>query len=274
LSKLNYFKNKPKVSQIDVDAYLSRLNLKKESATLQFLRKLHSSHVHTIPFENLDIHYRDKITLDYARVFDKLVTRKRGGFCYELNGLFYHLLFHLGYDCYITSAQMKNEDQTFDPDFGHMMIVVTIDDQDYLVDVGFGNSFLYPKLIDKGVVQMDYTTYWRFDTDPDENLLLQYSSNASNFTTKYMFRCEEKQIIQFFEMCEYHQTSPKSMFTQKKLISVKTTDGRITLTDRKLKILKLGEIDESPILNEDEFLSKLEQYFSISYHQLGPRKKS
>ncbi len=273
MKKLNYFKNKPKVSEIDVEAYLARLDLDREEPTLKFLRKLHSAHIHRVPFENLDIHYNRKIQLNYQKIFDKIVRKRRGGFCYELNGLFYHLLYHLGYECYVTSAQMKNDSGEFSPPYDHMVIIAKIEKEDYLVDVGFGNAFSYPKLIKKGVVQMDYTTYWRFTQDPDENLLLQFSSNASNFQTKYRFSFEEKQIIQFMEMCEFHQTSEKSPFTQRKMITIKTEDGRVTLTDRKLKLLKLGEKEELPILNEDEFLSKLEQYFGISYQQLSPIRK-
>lgn len=267
--RYNHTNNKPKVTAIDVDPYLNRLGLKREDPTLTFLRKLHFAHVHCIPFENLDIHYNKKITLDYSKIFKKLIEDKRGGFCYELNGLFYHLLIHLGFDCYLTSGQMKKESGEFDPEYGHMLIILKQQEKAFLVDVGFGNSFSHPKEIAVGPVQMDYTTYWRFTQDPDENYLLQYSPDTTVFTTKYRFNLEEKLAIQFMEMCEYHQTSPESRFTQGKLISIKTKDGRVTLTDKKLKVLKLGEIQESPILNEDEFLSKLEQYFSISHQQLS-----
>lgn len=273
MKKLNYFQNKPKALEIDVETYLKRLGLEKEEPELKYLRKLHYAHIHKIPFENLDIHYQRKVQLDYKKIFDKIVRKRRGGFCYELNGLFYHLLYHLGFECYVVSAQMKNESGAFDKPYGHMAIIVTMGKEDYLIDVGFGNSFSYPKLIRTGVVQMDYTTYWRLEKDPDENFLLQYSSNASNFETKYLFHLDEKQIIQFMEMCEYHQTSEKSPFTQGKLITIKTEEGRVTLTDKKLKILSLSETEELPILNEDEFLSKLEQYFGITYQQLSPIQK-
>ena len=269
MKKLNFFNTKPKATEIDVDAYLKRIGLEQDDPTLAYLRKLHFAHIHKIPFENLDIHYSQKIQLDYTEIFKKIVEKGRGGFCYELNGLFYHLLYHLGYECYVTSAQMKTEMGEFDPHFGHMMIIVKLEDQPFLVDVGFGNSFSNPKKIEVGTVQMDYTTYWKFETDPDENFLLQYSDNTSNFKTKYRFSLEEKQIIQFMEMCVFHQTSEKSPFTQGKIISIKTLDGRVTLTNKKLQILKLSETSESDILNEDEFLSKLEQYFSISYRQLS-----
>lgn len=266
--KLNYFNSRPKVADIDVQKYLDRLGEDRAEPNLTLLKKLHAAHVHNIPFENLDIHYNKKIQLDYAKVFTKIVESGRGGFCYELNGLFYHLLAHLGFDCFLISAQMKGDNGEFDAEYGHMCIIVRVGVRAFLTDVGFGNSFMYPKEIATGNVQMDYTTYWRFTQDPDENFLLQYSQDASSFVTKYKFNLEEKQIIQFMEMCEYHQTSSASPFTQGKLITIKTNDGRVTLTDKKLKILKLGEVQESTILHEDEFLSKLEQYFSISYQQL------
>lgn len=273
MKKLNYFQTRPKATEIDVDAYLERLGLKREEASLDFLKKLHFEHVHRIPFENLDIHYRQKILLDYKKIFSKIVLRGRGGFCYELNGLFYHLLSHLGFDCYVTSASMLNDEGVPGPPFDHMITIVRLGKQLYLADVGFGNAFSYPKLIKLGVIQMDYVTYWRFRKDVDKNIILTYSADASQYKTKYIFRLEEKQIIEFMQMCEYHQTSKESPFTQKKMITIKTPDGRVTLTDRNLKIQKLGETSEDGILNEDEFLSKLEQYFSISYEQLIPETK-
>ncbi|MEQ9402321.1 MAG: arylamine N-acetyltransferase [Cyclobacteriaceae bacterium] len=268
MKKLNYFKTGSKATPIDVEAYLKRLGVSREEPSLNALRKMHSAHVHTIPFENLDIHYTRKIQLDYKKIFNKLVTEKRGGFCYELNGLFYHLLSHLGYQCHIASAQMRKDSGDFSPDFDHMIIILTLEERNFLVDVGFGNSFSYPKELATNVVQMDYTTYWKFEKDPDENFLLRYSDDTTVFHTKYRFNTSEKQIIQFMEMCEFHQTSEASSFTQKKLITIKTREGRVTLTDRKLKITRLGETTEMTILNEDEFLSKLEQYFGISWQQL------
>lgn len=270
--KLNYFHNKPKVSKINVEEYLERINQTKEVPSLKYLKQLHRSHLLHIPFENLDIHYKRKIILDYQKIYEKVVKSKRGGFCYELNGLFYHLLFHLGFECHLISARVRNKETgEFGKDFDHMMIIVKLEEQDWLVDVGFGEGIMYPKKIEKKTVQMDYTNYWRIETDPDERLLLQSSDDTSVFETQLLFTTDEKQEIQFMEMCEYHQTSPDSSFTNKKLITKLTEEGRVTLTDKKLKIRSLGEITESPIMNEDEFLSKLEQYFGITFKQLIPK---
>lgn len=273
MKKLNFFQNKPKASKIDVTAYLDRVGLKQEEPTLSYLKKLQKAHLLHIPFENLDIHYGSKIILDYSKIFDKVIIRKRGGFCYELNGLFYHLLYHLGYDCHVISGRVMSE-QTgeFGRPYDHMAIVVCLEDAEWLVDVGFGDGAISPLKIKVGEIQMDFTRYWKLDTDPDENLILKLSNDTSYFATKLLFTLEEKQLIQFIEMCEYHQTSPASPFTQKKLVTMLTSGGRVTLTDRKLKVSELGEVYEYDILNEDEFLSKLEYHFGISPRQLIPKE--
>ncbi len=272
MKKLNYFQNRPKALRIDVDAYLRRIGLNQEDPSMNYLKKLQKAHLLKIPFENLDIHYGSKIILDYSKIFDKIVLRGRGGFCYEANGLFYHLLYHLGFDCYVIAAQVfREETQEFGRPFDHLVILVNLDDHQWIVDVGFGDGPISPLKIDKNV-QIDYTRYWRIDSDPDENLILKVSNDTSYFKSKYLFSTDEKQLIQFMEMCEYHQKSPDSPFTQKKLITQLTPNGRVTLTDRKLKILELGEVVETEILHEDEFLSKLEHHFGITHRQLIPEQ--
>lgn len=273
MRKLNFFQNKPKASKIDVGAYLKRIGVDQKEASLSYLRELQKAHLHSVPFENLDIHYRSKIVLDYKRIFEKVVNRGRGGFCYELNGLFYHLLYHLGFDCHVISARVWSAEKgEFGKPYDHMTIVVELDGDQWLVDVGFGDGPTSPIKIKTNLVQMDYTRYWRIDTDPDENLILKVSKDTSYYESKYIFTLQERQLIQFMEMCEYHQTSPESPFTQKKLISQFTPNGRVTLTDRALKIFDKGEMTESGIMNEDEFLSKLEQHFKITKFQLIPQE--
>lgn len=272
MKRLNFFQNRPKALSIDINSYLNRIKENRESPSLAYLKRLHRAHLIHIPFENLDIHYGQKIILDYKRIFNKLILNKRGGFCYELNGLFYHLLYHLGFDCFLISASILNEESgAFGKEFDHMAIIVRLDEMMWLVDVGYGKGMIFPKKVVKDLIQMDYTDYWRLIVDPDEIYFLQVSSDSNSFITKYKFEPKEREFIQFIDQCENHQTSPTSPFRQKKLITRLTENGRITLTDRQLKIMELGVSTETPILNEDEFISKLDQHFGISYHQLIPR---
>ena len=272
MKRLNFFQNRPKAARIEVEPYLERIGLNLQKPSLKYLKELQRSHLLSIPFENLDIHYGSKIILDYQKVYNKIVVRKRGGFCYELNGLFYHLLSNLGFDCYVIAAEVFNEEkQQFGKPFDHMAIIVALENQSWLVDVGFGDGPVSPIKVNVGEVQMDYVRYWKIDNDPDENMILKVSNDTQYFKSKYLFTAQEKQLIQFFEMCEYQQTAIESPFTQKKLITILTKEGRVTLTDRKLKISTYGDIEEFAILHEDEFLSKLEHHFQIGYQELIPR---
>lgn len=265
--KLNYFQTRSKVQQIDLDSYLERIGMRREAPSISYLKRLHKSHLLNIPYENLDIHYNGKIELKINGLVDKIIKRKRGGFCYELNALFYHLLFGLGFDCFLISCRVYKEG-SWSPEFDHMAICTKQDDSNWLCDVGFGKHFLEPKQIVLASTQLDYNNYFRFEHDPDQNWILKQSVNNSAFDSIYRFSLEPKEMIEFIPRCNFHQESMDSHFCQHKMISQQRTNGRISLTERLLKEELLGEIKETPILNEDAFLSKLQQHFGIGLRDL------
>lgn len=255
--------NTPKLPAFDVGRYLQRIHCPMErTPSLKYLKQLHKGHLQHIPFENLDIHMRNEIMLDVQRIYKKIILRNRGGFCYELNGLFYHLLKQLGFECHLISARVY-QGSDLGPDFDHAAILVYLDDQVYLADVGFGDSFLEPKLLAPNRMQMDYNRYYRIDTTIDDEYVLFGSDNSFDYEAKYLFTKDVRQFIEFIDMCHYHQTNKKSHFKKKKLITQVTPQGRITLTDDKFITTIAGKKEEQPILNQDEFLVKLDQHFGI-----------
>src|SRR5215213_9389215 len=133
---------------MDIHDYLNRINyrgtLEPSVATLEALQR---AHLLAVPFENLDIHLGRPIVLDQAALFDKIVRRRRGGFCYELNGLFAALLSALRFDTKMLSASVANAKGEWGPEFDHMTLLVTLDKR-WLVDVGFGDSFIEPLPLD------------------------------------------------------------------------------------------------------------------------------
>src|SRR5215475_5423928 len=134
---------------VNIAAYLDRINYHGPLApTAETLRDLQVAHLLTVPFENLSIHARQPIVLDDNALFEKIVKTRRCGFCYEANGLFAALLRSLGFDVAMLSARVANAEGEFGPDFDHMALMVSIDER-WLVDVGFGDSFHTPLLIDK-----------------------------------------------------------------------------------------------------------------------------
>ena len=113
--------------------------------TMELLNALQKQHLLNVPFENLDIHYKTPIELSLTDIFEKVVNKRRGGFCYELNGLFFELLRSIGFPVKMVSARVfNNEQQTMSAEFDHLAIIATIDSLDYLVDVGFGEFALQP----------------------------------------------------------------------------------------------------------------------------------
>ncbi len=129
---------------MDVEQYLRRIEYDgPRQVSSAALRDLHRQHLFTIPFENLDIALKTPICLDLALMYDKVVRRHRGGFCYELNGLFCELLIALGFRVQMLSARVRRDDGGFGPEFDHMLLRVDLEEP-WLVDVGFGDSFVDP----------------------------------------------------------------------------------------------------------------------------------
>lgn len=267
MTKKSFLGNQPKLIPIDTGAYLGRIGMTKEAPSARYLKELHLAHLLHVPFENLDIHYGKRIVLDYQKIFGKVVNNRRGGFCYELNGLFYHLLVSLGFDATIASAKPKREGRPT-PDFDHMAIIVKMDDDLILCDVGYGNLMRFPKKIAVKEPQLDYTAYFRFDINPDNEWILQKSQDNSHYKSVYQFDLKPKQLIEFLARCNFHQDSIDSFFKKQKLITRLFENGRITLTGKELKTHLSGETNSQPILSEDEFLFHLKRLFGIAADQL------
>ena len=267
MSRLNTFKTRPKVSPIDLKSYLEKLEVFKELPSLNYLRKIHRQHLLKIPFENLDVHFRNPITIEIRSIYDKIIPTSRGGFCYELNYLFYHLLVHLGYECQLISARViKGEEMG--PEYDHLAILVKLRDDLYLCDVGFGSGITYPKKIEENTLQMDVNQYFQVTKDENDFYFLNKTTDTLKFESLYRFELKFREPIEFIDMCDFHQSNPDSTFVGRKIMTKLTEEGRVTLTDDLFTIQELGERSEYPVLNEDAFYSKMEEHFGISYQSL------
>jgi N-hydroxyarylamine O-acetyltransferase len=247
---------------VNIAAYLDRINYHGPLApTADTLRDLQVFHLLTVPFENLSIHAKQPIVLDDNALFEKIVKRRRGGFCYEANGLFAALLRALGFDVKMLSAGVAKAAEEFGPDFDHMALMVTLDER-WLVDVGFGDSFREPLLIDERGVQWQGERTYRIDSDGTHSILMQHDNGAGGeWKAQYRFTLQPFEYSDYEEMCRYHQTSPQSHFTRGRICSIATPDGRVTLSEMRLIITKNGERQERALKNEEEYAALLREYF-------------
>ena len=249
---------------MNVDAYLQRIGLDGQTFVRDAasLRKLQRSHLLTVPFENLDIRWKRPITIDTAKFYDKIVGEKRGGFCYELNGAFNELLRSLGYQTRLVSARVFNGTD-HGPEYDHAAIIVTIDDGEYLADVGFGDFTAEPLRFVLKEEQQDATGVFvirRFDKE----YLEVAKEDGDAWTSEYIFKDIARDLSEFAGMCDFQQYSPESHFTKGKLCSLMTERGRKTLTDKGFIVTTNGERTEQPLGSDEEFERILFREFGIT----------
>jgi len=248
---------------LNIKAYLERINYHGSLApTAETLRELQVAHLLAVPFENLSIHAKEPIVLEDQALFTKIVERKRGGFCYEANGLFAALLRELGFDVVMLSAGVANAEGSFGPDFDHMALMVVLD-QRWLVDTGFGDSFLEPLLLDDRGEQVQGESAYRILTD-GAHLTLARRDGGENWEAQYRFTLQPHEYADYAEMCHYHQTSPQSTFTRKRICSLATREGRVTLSEMCfITTSKDGGRQERILASQEEYTHILREHFGI-----------
>jgi N-hydroxyarylamine O-acetyltransferase len=248
-----------------IERYLARLNvysaLEPDVATLW---NLHRAHMQMIPFENLDIHLGQKIVLEGDHLFAKIVDRQRGGICYELNGLFARLLTHIGFEVALVAAEVFREDGTTGPLFDHMALLVDVDGDQYLADVGFGDSFTTPlRLSDTGDQPRDRRVY-RIQRDTNTFTVSVGSGTATDaMKPSFKFSTKPHQLSEFNEMCTFHQISDQSHFTKKEVCSRATSTGRITLSGTQLIETDAGSRKVVNLESSEERQRALIKHFGI-----------
>jgi N-hydroxyarylamine O-acetyltransferase len=251
---------------MDIPAYLERI---RYSGPLEpgyaALRNLHQAHLLAVPFENLDIHLGRPITLDLERIFDKIVRQRRGGFCYELNGLFAALLSGLGFQVKLLSASDAHADGSFSPEFDHLTLQVSAPGAPaggWLADVGWGDTFRQPLQLAKNGEQSPDGRAYRLEP-VGQYLLLWQQATAGSWERQYRFTLQPRRFADFAAMCRYHQTSPESLFTRKRICTLATPEGRITLEETRLITTTHGQRLEQPVEDEEARQRILRQRFGI-----------
>jgi len=229
--------------------------------TLETLAALHTAHVFAIPFENLDVMRGARISLEPQALFDKLVTRGRGGYCFEMNGLFSLVLSSLGFRVKNLLARVANGGEFSAKT--HQVLAVAIGGSEYLADVGFGGSGISaPLRLELDAEQPQLADTYRFAADTRHGFVLQRKVGGE-FTPMYAFTRDEAITEDYAVANHYTSTYPQSYFKSMRFATKPTRTGRVTLTERSLKIADGESVSERAVSGEAEFASLLLEYFGL-----------
>jgi N-hydroxyarylamine O-acetyltransferase len=247
---------------VNAATYLERINYRGALApTADTLRQLQLAHLMSVPFENLSIHACEPIVLDDELLFAKVVMRRRGGFCYELNGLFAWLLRSLGFRVTMLAAEVMNARGEWGLPFDHMVLLVALEDR-WLVDVGFGDSFIEPLRFDPHTEQTQGGRSYRVDTEGPRFVVMRRDGDGP-WNAQYRFDLTPYEYADYAEMCRYHQTSPHSHFTRGRICSRATREGRVTISGTRLIVTTDDWRQEWELPSEKAYVKALRDRFGI-----------
>lgn len=254
------------MDQQRVSAYLERIGVPAEQPGADHLRRLQVAHLRSVPFESLSIHLGEPIVLEEDLLFAKIVGRRRGGFCYELNGLLADLLAGLGYDVSLHAAAVQMG-PTLGPPFDHLVLRVVTDGEPWLVDVGFGEFAHEPLRWNERGEQADPSGAYRLDEEASGDLLVSRGGEAV-----YHVEQRPRRLSDFVPTCWWQQTSPESHFTHASVCSMLTPDGRDTIRDRKLIETRADGRNETEIADDARLLALYDERFGVKLDKLPEPK--
>ena len=241
-------------------AYLARIGCPRpDGPDAAALRALHKAHQMTVPFENLSIHLGEPIELTEAGLLAKIVARRRGGFCYELNGAFGLLLEALGFNVERVAARVYGG-AGLGPPFDHMALVVRSPDGSgpWLADVGFGSHSTHPLLLDGRREQHDPAGVFQVTAAPDGD-----ADVLKDAEPQYRLERRARSLEDFVPTCWWQQTAPQSHFRTGLICSLLTDDGRISLSGRTLIMTSDGVRTQRELADDDAVLGAYRGYFGV-----------
>jgi N-hydroxyarylamine O-acetyltransferase len=243
-------------------AYLDRIGVREPTRPdLPTLRALHRAHLLAIPYENLDIHLGRRLSLDVPRIFDKLVGERRGGWCFEMNGLFAWALREVGFDVRLLAGTVNRALRGDAAHGNHLVMCVQLDGP-YLADVGFGNGFLEPLPLGEGRYRQGHLSYslaregerWQFD-------------NHEQGGAGYDFTLAPHRLADFAGQCDELQTAPTSSFVRTAVCHRFTPDGIVSLRGAVLSIAGAAGATTHTVTGADEYVALLEEQFGLCLPQ-------
>ncbi|GAA1227373.1 arylamine N-acetyltransferase [Prauserella halophila] len=240
------------VDVLDLDAYLARIGRPAEPPSPEALTALHEAHVRTIPFENVDSLSGRSPALDLETIQAKLVTRHRGGYCYEHSLLFAAALERLGYG--VTRLTARVQPHRNGPK-SHMNLLVTVDGASYLADVGFGAGVLHPMPLADGTV-VDQAGWTNRISHRDGVWTLE-KRTADGWEPLHAFDETPQRPIDYEVFNHYVATHPKSPFAGGLIVMRLEPGVSRKLLGRKRVVERPDGSKDETLLDHDEIIGEL-----------------
>ncbi|XP_064243192.1 arylamine N-acetyltransferase, pineal gland isozyme NAT-3-like isoform X2 [Passer domesticus] len=274
---------------MDIKEYFARISYQgsHNKPDLATMTDIFQHHIRAVPFENLSIHCGERIELDLEAIYNKIVKKKRGGWCMENNNILSWVLKTLGYNVTLLGAKVYvPEFDAYPEEIDHLLLRVDLDGKSYIVDGGFGMAYQLwqPMELISGTDQPQTPGVFRFQ---DENgtwylekvkrkqcVLNPSTSTSPNVENEvcrriYLFTLQPRDIEEFRGCNSLLQTAPDSLFVTKSICSLQTADGIRALVGWKLTEIKYNYRDnmdlvEIRILADEEIEKTLKEKFNIT----------
>ncbi|MEO8395483.1 MAG: arylamine N-acetyltransferase [Chloroflexota bacterium] len=249
-----------------LEDYLQRIGYSGSlEPTLATLTALHRAHLMAIPYENLDIHRGGTLSVEVDKTFDKIVTRRRGGWCFEMNGLLGWALRELGFDVTLLSSDVRSEFVGDGSSGDHLVLMVRLDQRPYLVDVGFGNGLLEPIPLEPGTYTQGFLTYHLLNEG--ERWFFQ---NHQYGGPGFIFTLQPHSMSDFSKRCHELQTLPESGFVQNTVSFHFTPQGYVALRGAVLTTVTAQGVTEQIVDNSATYEQVLNSQFGLQIDGIEP----
>ncbi|MXO58357.1 arylamine N-acetyltransferase [Altererythrobacter salegens] len=230
------------------------------AADLATLQALHRAHVRAIPFEALDVQLGLVPSMEIQAILDKLVRRRRGGWCYEMNGLFGWALQQIGFPVTRLSCGVMQHVGGEERAHTHLALLVEVDGAQWLADVGFGSSLSEP--LPLAVARHAHLPFAVELSQPGEGIW-RYTEYERPEGFSYDFLAGPADETLLAGKCLWQSTSPDSNFVQTFVAQRRVGESRVALRGKVLSEVGPGGSSSRELADADEFVTVLRETFGI-----------
>ena len=246
---------------MDLKAYFGRIGYVGEPRTdLATLHALHRAHLLAIPYENLDIQLGRLVGLDAQAAFDKIVTRGRGGWCYEMNSLFAAVLEEIGFKVTRVAGAVMREAMGDIVLGNHLVLLVSVDGEPWIADVGLGDGSLDPFVLRAGPFSVEG---YRFGLARLDRMWWRFQNHQQSNARSFDFIPEPSLPGVLAAHCEWQQTAPESTFVMNLVVQRFTGQEILQLHGRVLRSVRPDSQRERVLASADDLLRVLDRQFGL-----------